>query len=261
MRAAQYVRMSTEHQKYSTENQAEIIARYAAARGIEIVKTYADEGKSGLNLEGRDSLQRLIHDVTSGQADFSVILAYDVSGWGRFQDADQSAYYEFVCRKAGVAEDNGVFLDAYPRKSSSDRGKGTGTLQARGPSEKPSRGADQGRWREWRRTRSRPARPAAIRPAARWPKRLSRRSGVPGRREARRLARLRSRLDWIRRNWPVIAYWIWGEVPCVGAEVGGFGCTGGGVSLLVLAASLAAFAASSAPRHSGERASMWLTMQ
>ena len=103
VRAAQYVRMSTEHQKYSTENQAEIIARYAEARGMHIVKTYADEGKSGLNLDGRDSLQRLIQDVTNGVADYSLILVYDVSRWGRFQDADQSAYYEYVCRKAGVA--------------------------------------------------------------------------------------------------------------------------------------------------------------
>jgi DNA invertase Pin-like site-specific DNA recombinase len=103
VRAAQYVRMSTEHQKYSTENQAEIIERYAAARGIEIVRTYADEGKSGLSLDGRDALQRLIADASGGRADYSVILVYDVSRWGRFQDADQSAYYEFVCRKAGVA--------------------------------------------------------------------------------------------------------------------------------------------------------------
>ncbi|MGA9849860.1 MAG: recombinase family protein [Roseiarcus sp.] len=103
IRAAQYVRMSTEHQKYSTENQAEIIARYAAIRGIDIVRTYADEGKSGLNIDGRDALKSLIDDVTKGRADFSIILAYDVSRWGRFQDADQSAYYEFVCRQAGVS--------------------------------------------------------------------------------------------------------------------------------------------------------------
>ena len=48
VRAAQYVRMSTEHQQYSTENQAEVIARYAAEHGMEIVATYADSGKSGL---------------------------------------------------------------------------------------------------------------------------------------------------------------------------------------------------------------------
>ncbi|MGA0601531.1 recombinase family protein [Caulobacter sp. KR2-114] len=95
--------MSTEHQKYSTENQADAIAHYAEARGLTIVRTYADEGKSGLNLEGRLQLQQLIADVTEGRADFEVVLVYDVSRWGRFQDADQSAYYEYVCRNAGVA--------------------------------------------------------------------------------------------------------------------------------------------------------------
>lgn len=59
-RAAQYVRMSTEHQRYSTENQSDAIARYAEDRGIEIVRTYSDEGKSGLRLQGRDGLKRLI---------------------------------------------------------------------------------------------------------------------------------------------------------------------------------------------------------
>jgi DNA invertase Pin-like site-specific DNA recombinase len=102
IRAAQYVRMSTEHQKYSTENQAEIIAQYAAKRGFEIVRTYEDAGKSGLRLEGRLSLQRLIADVRSGSADFAAVLVYDVSRWGRFQDADESAYYEFICREAGI---------------------------------------------------------------------------------------------------------------------------------------------------------------
>lgn len=103
IRAAQYVRMSTEHQKYSTENQAEIIARYAAQRGFEIVETYADNGKSGLRLDGRDALKRLIADVQAGRADFNVVLVYDVSRWGRFQDADESAYYEFLCREAGIS--------------------------------------------------------------------------------------------------------------------------------------------------------------
>ena len=46
VRAAQYVRMSTDHQRYSTENQAEAIQAYADAHGMEIVRTYADEGKS-----------------------------------------------------------------------------------------------------------------------------------------------------------------------------------------------------------------------
>ena len=102
MRAAQYVRMSTEHQQYSTENQGDKICEYAERRGIEIVKTYADEGKSGLRIDGREALQRLIADVQNGTADFQIILVYDVSRWGRFQDADESAYYEYICRRAGI---------------------------------------------------------------------------------------------------------------------------------------------------------------
>jgi DNA invertase Pin-like site-specific DNA recombinase len=103
IRAAEYVRMSTEHQKYSTENQAVEIRRYAQRRGYEIVKTYADEGKSGLSLGGRKSLQRLLGDIEAGSADFAVILVYDVSRWGRFQDPDEAASYELRCRQAGIA--------------------------------------------------------------------------------------------------------------------------------------------------------------
>ena len=62
-RAAQYVRMSTEHQKYSTDNQSAAIKRYAAKRAFEIVRTYADEGKSGLKLDGRDALKQLLSDI------------------------------------------------------------------------------------------------------------------------------------------------------------------------------------------------------
>src|SRR3984893_14774895 len=103
VRAAQYVRMSTEHQKYSTENQAEAMQQYAARRGIEIVRTYADAGKSGLSLDGRDALKQLIEEVQEGSADFASILVYDVSRWGRFQDADESAYYEYICKRAGIS--------------------------------------------------------------------------------------------------------------------------------------------------------------
>ena len=102
-RAAQYVRMSTEHQRYSTENQSDAIRQYAERRGLQVVRTYADEGKSGLRLDGRDALKRLIEDVQSGRADFTTILVYDVSRWGRFQDADESAYYEYICRRVGIA--------------------------------------------------------------------------------------------------------------------------------------------------------------
>lgn len=102
LRAAQYVRMSTDHQQYSTENQADKIREYAGRRNIEIVRTYADEGKSGLRIDGRKALQALINDVQSAKADFQIILVYDVSRWGRFQDPDEGAYYEYICREAGI---------------------------------------------------------------------------------------------------------------------------------------------------------------
>ena len=83
-RAIEYVRMSTEHQQYSTENQSDKIHEYAQRRNIEIVRTYTDAGKSGLSIEGRASLQRLIQDVESGAPDFQIILVYDVTpSYGR----------------------------------------------------------------------------------------------------------------------------------------------------------------------------------
>ncbi len=102
IRAAQYVRMSTEHQQYSTENQSDAIHKYAHTRGMNIVRTYADHGKSGLNISGRSGLAGLLRDVQSGNSDFAAVLVYDVSRWGRFQDADESAYYEYVLKQAGI---------------------------------------------------------------------------------------------------------------------------------------------------------------
>lgn len=100
--AAAYVRMSTDHQQYSTNNQADVIYKYAEDNGIEIQREFSDEGKSGLSIQGRDSLSELINIVESGKADFKAILVYDVSRWGRFQDADESAFYEFICKRAGI---------------------------------------------------------------------------------------------------------------------------------------------------------------
>ena len=64
--AAVYVRMSTEHQQYSTSNQMDVIREYAKKRGQEIVKEYSDDGKSGLNIKGRGSLEQMIRDVLEG---------------------------------------------------------------------------------------------------------------------------------------------------------------------------------------------------
>lgn len=100
--AAQYVRMSTEYQKYSPENQKLEIAGYAQAHRIEIIRTYEDAGRSGLTLRDRPALCQLLLDVQKQERDFNVLLVYDISRWGRFQDVDESAHYEYLCRCAGV---------------------------------------------------------------------------------------------------------------------------------------------------------------
>ncbi|MDN7797129.1 MULTISPECIES: recombinase family protein [Burkholderia cepacia complex] len=99
---AQYTRMSTEHQRYSTENQAQFIAEFARTHGMEIVRSYQDDGKSGLNIEGRPGLRRLLEDIQSKKVDFVVVLVYDVSRWGRFPDPDEAAVYEQICKRNGV---------------------------------------------------------------------------------------------------------------------------------------------------------------
>lgn len=102
IRAAQYLRMSTESQRYSLVHQAAAIGAFALQEGYEVVATYEDAGKSGVTFEKREGLKRLLSDVVKGAADYTVILVLDVSRWGRFQDPDQAAFHEFTCRAAGV---------------------------------------------------------------------------------------------------------------------------------------------------------------
>ena len=100
--AAQYLRMSTEHQQYSFANQSDAIARYATEHGFQIVRTYSDGAKSGVRITNRPGLRAVLKDVVDGKFQFSAILVYDVSRWGRFQDVDEAAHYEYICKSSGV---------------------------------------------------------------------------------------------------------------------------------------------------------------
>jgi DNA invertase Pin-like site-specific DNA recombinase len=102
VRVAQYLRMSTERQEYSPMNQAAAIEAYAAGHAMVIVRTYCDEGRSGLHFKGRMALQRLIEDIQQGHPGFDAVLVLDVSRWGRFQNADEAAFYEYLCLRHGV---------------------------------------------------------------------------------------------------------------------------------------------------------------
>jgi len=100
--AARYLRMSKYEQQNSFPIQDAVIQRFAEKRGFKIVKSYEDPGKSGLEIKHRPGLSQLLQDVIGGHAPFKAILVYDVSRWGRFQDIDESAHYEFLCRSAGI---------------------------------------------------------------------------------------------------------------------------------------------------------------
>lgn len=100
--AAQYLRMSTDHQQYSLHNQAAAIAHYAALHGFEIVKTYSDAARSGLRLKNRCGLKQLLSDVVNEVFQFRAVLVYDVSRWGRFQDHDEAGHYEYLCKSSGA---------------------------------------------------------------------------------------------------------------------------------------------------------------
>ena len=100
--AAQYLRMSTEDQQYSMTNQSLRIKEYADKHGFDIVKTYEDPGKSGVIIKHRHGLRALLKEVVNGTAGFKAILVYDVSRWGRFQNPDEAAHYEFLCAESGI---------------------------------------------------------------------------------------------------------------------------------------------------------------
>jgi len=100
--AAQYLRMSTEDQQYSIDNQRTRIREYALRNGFDIVKTYEDPGKSGVIIKHRKGLSALLKSVVSGEAEFAAVLVYDVSRWGRFQNPDEAAHYEFLCTNSGI---------------------------------------------------------------------------------------------------------------------------------------------------------------
>jgi DNA invertase Pin-like site-specific DNA recombinase len=70
--------MSTDLQQFSTENQLDTIRR----------ATRLPDHTRFLSIDGRDGLNSLMLEVQFGTADFQAILVYDVSRWGRFQDAD-----------------------------------------------------------------------------------------------------------------------------------------------------------------------------
>ncbi len=88
-------KLGAQSQDYSITNHLAAIESCAFLHHFEIVKTYSDPGRSGVDLARRPGLRALLDEVANAIAKFQVVLVYDVTRWGRFQDIDESAYYEF----------------------------------------------------------------------------------------------------------------------------------------------------------------------
>ena len=83
-RVALYTRVSSEEQREAgtIQTQAEVGRAYAERMGFEVVKTYADDGKSGtIPLHERPVGRRLIEDAKEGE--FAAVLVYRLDRLGR----------------------------------------------------------------------------------------------------------------------------------------------------------------------------------
>ena len=102
MRVALYLRRSTneELQADSLRVQRSLGEEYAKANGHDITAIYEDSA-SGRSIEHRGDFRRLIATVKRG-APFEAVLVQNVSRWGRFENTDESAFYEFLCLTHGV---------------------------------------------------------------------------------------------------------------------------------------------------------------
>ncbi|MEK7270277.1 MAG: recombinase family protein, partial [Planctomycetota bacterium] len=103
-KAVAWARVSTDMQEergLSMPEQLRELRAYAPQHGIEIVREFADHGKSGLSAEHRDAFNDMLENWVKKRDDFQYVLVLDVSRWGRFQDVDLSATYSAECTKHG----------------------------------------------------------------------------------------------------------------------------------------------------------------
>ncbi|MBI3956780.1 MAG: recombinase family protein [Candidatus Kerfeldbacteria bacterium] len=101
-RAVAYYRHSAEDkQENSVPIQRERVHKFAAENEIEIIHEEADQGKSGLSAQ-RQGFQMLLRNwILNPKANFNIVLVLDVSRFGRFQNQNEAAHYEYLCDTAG----------------------------------------------------------------------------------------------------------------------------------------------------------------
>lgn len=95
-----YLRMSSEKQELSLDQQRDEVKKLAEREGYAIVGEYADVGKSGSkDTKKRTSFHRMMTDATKQK--FTAVLVWDTSRFGRLNSIDTSPYVAHLM-KAGV---------------------------------------------------------------------------------------------------------------------------------------------------------------
>lgn len=97
--AAGYLRMSSDKQDTSIDDQRSELIAYAAKHGYKIVRWFSDEGIAGWKSKQRIGFKALIADAEEGE--FKVVLCWDQSRFSRF-DPMEANYYWHSLRMAGV---------------------------------------------------------------------------------------------------------------------------------------------------------------
>jgi DNA invertase Pin-like site-specific DNA recombinase len=97
--AVSYIRMSSDKQEESPDQQRQEIAKLAASGGYHVLREYFDSAISGDATKKRKSFQRMIADAERGE--FRVILSWDQDRFGRF-DSIEAGRWIYPLREHGV---------------------------------------------------------------------------------------------------------------------------------------------------------------
>lgn len=99
---AYYRHSAKDKQENSVAIQQGHTLAFAKTHNIDIIHEEADEGESGLSAD-RPGFQRLFDEWIKNPLapHFDYVFVYDVSRWGRFQDQNEAAHYEYTCKQNG----------------------------------------------------------------------------------------------------------------------------------------------------------------
>lgn len=98
--AVGYIRMSTDKQEDSPEQQRAEILKLAERMGFRIIRWYEDHAISGAKTYKRKQFRQMIHDADAVR-DFKAILCWDQDRFGRF-DSLEAGEWISPLRRAGV---------------------------------------------------------------------------------------------------------------------------------------------------------------